>query len=221
MEKIKVLVVDDHLLVRDGIVNMISSFADMEVVAAAGNAQEAIQEAEQLHPDIILMDINLRDVNGIEAARILKERGNNSRVLFLSMEASPEFLNDIIKLDAQGYILKDIKKDELAEAIRKVAAGIQYFSKGVSDMVFRQYYVKNSPNAPTDPKVITPSVLSERELEILKLIAEGYNKREIADQLFISPRTVDAHRANIMEKLQLKSTVELVKYAINNKIIQL
>lgn len=220
MEKIKILIVDDHTLVRDGIGSMLTSFTDMEVLSEASDGEEAINKATLLKPDLILMDIMLPGLNGIEAAKIIKERLSNCKILFLSMELAEEYLNEIIKLGACGYVLKDIRKNELGDAIRRAMTGEPYFSKGISDMVFKKYYETNNPSKINAEEVPVAS-LTDRELEIVKLLSEGVNKKEIADQLFISPRTVDAHRSNIMEKLRLKSTVELVKYAIKNNIIKI
>lgn len=220
MEKIKILIVDDHTLVRDGIGSMLTSFTDMEVLSEASDGEEAINKATLLKPDLILMDIMLPGLNGIEAAKIIKERLSDCKILFLSMELAEEYLNEIIKLGACGYVLKDIRKNELGDAIRRAMTGEPYFSKGISDMVFKKYYETNNPSKINAEEVPVAS-LTDRELEIVKLLSEGVNKKEIADQLFISPRTVDAHRSNIMEKLRLKSTVELVKYAIKNNIIKI
>lgn len=222
MEKIKILIVDDHTLVRDGIGAMITSFADMEVLSEASDGEEAINKAALLKPDLILMDIMLPGINGIEAARIIKERLSECKILFLSMELAEEYLNEIIKLGACGYVLKDIRKNELGDAIRKAMSGEPYFSKGISDMVFKRYYETTNPSkSNTNEEEVPVGSLTDREREIVKLLSEGVNKKDIADQLFISPRTVDAHRSNIMEKLRLKSTVELVKYAIKNNIIRI
>lgn len=221
MEKIKILIVDDHTLVRDGIGAMLASFDDMEVLSEASDGEEAINKASLMDPDLILMDIMLPGINGIEAAKIIKERQADCKILFLSMEVAEEYLNEIIKLGACGYVLKDIRKNELGVAIRKVMDGEPYFSKGISDMVFKKYYETNFSNTKAESQEAPAASLTDREREIVKLLSEGVNKKEIADQLFISPRTVDAHRSNIMEKLRLKSTVELVKYAIKNDIIKI
>lgn len=221
MEKIRVLVVDDHLLVRDGIVWMLSSFPDMEIVGEASSGEEAIRLTEQLQPDVILMDLLLPGINGIEAARTIKEKQEESKILFLSMEVSQDFLSDVIKMGANGYVLKEIRRNELAVAIRKVLSGEQYFSKGISDMVFQQYLEGNNKGSEIGFSEMPPVKLTDREIEVVKFLCSGCSKKEIADQLFISPRTVDAHRSNILEKLQLSGTVELVIYAVKNKIIKL
>ena len=220
MEKIKILVVDDHSLVRDGIVAMLESCADFEVIGEASDGEEAINKAYLMMPDLILMDIMLPGMNGVEAAKIIKSKLKEMKILFLSMEVSEEFLNEIIKIGAEGYVLKDIRKNELSGAVRMAISGSQYFSKGISDLVFRRYREINSGEAPA--KQAAASVkLTEREIEVVKMLSLGLSKKEIADKLFISPRTIDAHRSNIMEKLDLKSTVDLVKYAIKQQIIEL
>ncbi len=220
MEKIKILVVDDHSLVRDGIIAMLESCADFEVIGEASDGEEAINKAYLMMPDIILMDIILPGMNGVEAARIIKSKLTEIKILFLSMEVSEEYLNEIIKIGAEGYVLKDIRKNELSGAVRMAVTGNQYFSKGISDLVFRRYREINSGEVPA--KANTASVkLTDREIEVVKMLSLGLSKKEIADKLFISPRTIDAHRSNIMEKLELKSTVDLVKYAIKQQIIEL
>lgn len=221
MEKIKILVVDDHNLVRDGIIAMLSSNADFEIVGEASDGEEAINKAYLIQPDIILMDIILPGINGVESARIIKSKLPKIKILFLSMEVSEEYLNEIIKIGAEGYVLKDIRKGELAGAVRNAVSGVPYFSKSISDLVFKKYYEQNSGEGGGAEKSAGPAKLTERELEIVKLLSLGISKKEIADQLFISPRTVDAHRSHILEKLELKSTVELVKYAIKNQIIEI
>ncbi|WP_017731942.1 response regulator [Nafulsella turpanensis] len=220
MEKIKILVVDDHNLVRDGIITMLTSCADFEVVGEASDGEEAINKSYLIQPDIILMDIILPGINGIEASRIIRGKLPKIKIMFLSMEVSQEYLNEIIKIGAEGYVLKDIRKNELAGAVRNAVSGTPYFSKSISDLVFRKYYEQNSLEGRGE-KAATPAKLTERELEIVKLLSLGISKKEIADQLFISPRTVDAHRSHILEKLELKGTVELVKYAIKHQIIEI
>lgn len=220
MEKIKILVVDDHSLVRDGIVAMLENFADFEIIGEASDGEEAINKAYLLMPDLILMDIILPGMNGVEASRIIKSKIEKVKILFLSMEVSEEYINDILKIGAEGYVLKDIRKNELAAAVRTTVAGNSYFSQGISDLVFKRYR-ENSLGVSEGNKSTVASKLTERELEIVKLLSQGVSKKEIADQLFISPRTVDAHRSNILEKLGLKSTVELVKYAIKQNIIEI
>lgn len=220
MDKIKILVVDDHNLVRDGIVAMLSSCVDFEIIGEAQDGEEAINKAYLMKPDIILMDIYLPGMNGIEAARLIKSKLPAIKILFLSMEVSQQYLEEVIKIGAEGYVLKDIRKNELAGAVRNTVAGTPYFSKGISDLVFKKYFEANSGEK-EGKKAPPPEKLTERELEIVKLLSQGLSKKEIADKLFISPRTVDAHRSHIMEKLELKSTVELVKYAIRNQIIEI
>ena len=220
MEKIKILVVDDHSLVRDGIIAMLESCADFEIIGEACDGEEAINKAYLMMPDIMLMDIILPGMNGVEAARIIKSKLKEIKILFLSMEVSEEYLNEIIKIGAEGYVLKDIRKNELATAVRKAVTGNQYFSQGISDLVFKKYREMNSGD-PAEKKAAAPAKLTDREVEVVKLLSQGLSKKEIADKLFISPRTIDAHRSNILEKLELKSTVELVKYAIKQQIIEI
>lgn len=220
MEKIKILVVDDHSLVRDGIVAMLESCSDFEVIGEACDGEEAINKAYLMMPDLVLMDIILPGMNGVEAARIIKDKVKEIKILFLSMEVSEEYINEILKFGAEGYVLKDIRKSELANAVRMAVTGTPYFSKGISDLVFKRYRELNSGETPARHEPASDK-LTEREVEILRLLSQGISKKDIAEQLFISTRTIDAHRSNIMEKLDLKSTVEMVKYAIRKQIIEL
>lgn len=216
MKTAKILIVDDHALVRDGIISMLVNIEDFEIVGEAADHNEAILKTEIHQPNIILMDIILGDSYGIETATEIKKTFPDVKVIFLSMEVSEKFISEAIKSGANGYIPKDIKKDILIEGIRKVKNGGKFFSERVSEIILEKLYTDtNSTKKKGDKK------LSNRETEVLQLIASGVSNRDIAEQLFISVRTVDAHRNNILQKLVLKSTADLVKYAIKNELIDL
>jgi DNA-binding NarL/FixJ family response regulator len=217
MDKIKILIVDDHNLVRDGIQSLLSTAKDMWVVGEASCGEEAVSEALEKKPDLILMDIMLPDFNGIEAARRIKEKMPQVKILFLSMEVIENFVTEAVQVGADGYLPKEIGKHILLEAIRKIKDGEKYFDKKVSDVIFQNFISKTT----TPPAPNWESLITGREREVLILIAQGLSHKEIAEQLFLSVKTVDSHRLHILQKLDLNNNAELVKFAIKNKLISL
>ncbi len=220
MVEINVLIVDDHALIRDGIVAMLKNEKEIKIIGEAIDGEDAIQKNKELNPDLIIMDIMMPKFNGLEAAKIIKEQQPEAKILFLSMELKEDFISEAIKVGASGYIPKDANKVILINAIKAVYNGEKYFHRQVSDVIFNQFYEKSVGNEKVK-KTYTAGKISNREVEVLKLIASGFSNSQIAEQLFISVRTVDAHRNHIMQKLELSSTAELVKYAIKNDIIEL
>lgn len=217
MSKINILVVDDHSLVREGIIAMLSGVESFNIIGDAASGEESITKVESLSPDVILMDINMPGLNGIETSKVLLNDNPDLKIIILSMDVTQEYISEAIKAGVYGYLAKDSKKDVLIQAIRKVNSGEQYFGERVSEVIFKGFYSQSKGE-----KIAKQNKdLSKREVEVLKLIAEGMSNRDIADKLFISIRTVDAHRNHIMQKLNLKSTAELVKYAIKEQIIEL
>ncbi|WP_099597192.1 response regulator transcription factor [Reichenbachiella sp. 5M10] len=217
MSKIKILVVDDHSLVREGIITMLSIYDDFEIIADAESGERALEILEEQRPDVILLDINMTGINGIETAQKVLATYEGIKIIILSMEVTQDHISEAIKAGVSGYLAKDTKKEVLAEAIRKVMEGEQYFGDKISEVIFKGFYKQSKGE-----QVATENKdLSKREVEVLRQIASGLSNREIADKLFISIRTVDAHRNHIMQKLSMKSTAQLVKYAIKEKIIDL
>ncbi len=219
MNRIKVMLVDDHQLVRDGIKSLISDSFGIEVVAEASNAAEFFKILNQQIPDVVLMDISLPNMSGIEIAKVLKRDFPKIKILMLSMYTSEDFIFNAIKAGVDGYLPKNTTRDELVLAITEVYDGREYFSKSISSVILKSYV--NSAkygNTNTDDKM---NMLTPRETEILRMVVEGMNNHQIADQLFISVRTVETHKTAILKKLDLSSTVELVKFALKNKIIEL
>jgi two-component system response regulator NreC len=217
MSKINILVVDDHSLVREGIIAMLSGVESFSIIGDAASGEESIPMVEALNPDVILMDINMPGLNGIETSKVLLTKNAALRIIILSMDVTQEYISEAIKAGVSGYLAKDSKKDVLIQAIRKVNSGEQYFGERVSEVIFKGFYSQSKGE-----KIAKQNKdLSKREVEVLKLITSGMSNRDIADKLFISIRTVDAHRNHIMQKLSLKSTAELVKYAIKEQIIEL
>lgn len=219
MNKIKVILVDDHQLVRDGIRALLSGLPDIEVVAEASEANSLLDILKNTLPDVVIVDISLPGISGIELTRIITTDHPELKVIMLSMYTNQEFIFNAIKFGAKGYLPKNITREELVDAIKQVYNGNEYFSKDVSGIILKNYLkqVKN----PERVETLQEERLTPREMEILKFVAEGYSNQLIADKLFISVRTVESHKNHIMQKLELTTTVDLVKYALKNKIIDL
>jgi two-component system response regulator NreC len=198
---------DDHTIVRQGLKLILSANADMEIAGEAANGREAVDLAQKVKPDVVLMDVAMPELGGIEATRRMVEANPRVRVLVLSMHKEAVYVREILKAGARGYILKDAIDTELLHAVRSVARGDGYISPAVSGALLSDY--RQNVTDPAD-------LLSNREREVLRLIAEGKTNKEIASRLNLSVYTVDSHRAKIMEKLNLHSTGELVRFAIKH-----
>lgn len=218
MKDYKVLLADDHSLVREGVASIINSLEGYEVCGFASNGPEAIEAAKLKQPDIILMDITMGDdINGLQASKEIKETNPDIKIVILSMNLSEQYLSEVIKLGLEGYMVKGMDKMDLIEGLKKVRDGGRYYQGEVGDKMIETMAMMARGEGLT-PK---NERLSEREMEVLVYIAKGVPNPQIADQLFISPRTVDAHRSNIMKKMEFNSTADLVKYAVKNKLIEL
>ena len=204
---IKILLADDHTIVRQGLKLILSAQTDLEVVGEAANGREAVDLAQKLRPDLVLMDVAMPELNGIEATRRMVEANSRVKVLVLSMHKEAVYVREILRAGARGYILKDAIDTELLSAIRSVAKGDGYISPAVSGALLNDY--RKDVTDPVD-------LLSGREREVLQLIAEGKTNKEIATRLNLSVYTVDSHRGKIMEKLNLHSTGELVRFALKH-----
>jgi len=218
MERIKVILVDDHVIVRDGIKALISDEANINIITEASSASELAGKLEVYRPDVILMDINLPDSNGIELTRELKESRPEIKILILSMHMEEDFIVNAIEAGAKGYLPKTTSKKELISAINTISSGEDYFNETISNILIKSYVKRAQAPKKVEEKVID---LTRREKEIITLFALGMSNKEIADKLFISIRTVESHKNNIMNKLELKSTVDLVKFALKNNYIEL
>jgi two-component system response regulator NreC len=207
---IRILLADDHALVRQGLGMILGAQKDMEIVGQAGNGNEAVELAEKLKPDVIVMDVAMPELNGIEATRRLAASLPRTRVLALSMHKDSVYVREILRAGARGYLLKDSGDADLIAAVRAIAKGEGYISPSVSDAVLSDYR-----KHVTDPL----DLLTSREREVLQHIAEGQTNKEIATSLNLSVYTVEAHRGRIMEKLNLHSTGELVRFALRNGLI--
>ncbi len=207
---IRILLVDDHAVVRQGFRMILGAQPDMEIVGEAGNGREAISQAAELQPDVVVMDVAMPELNGIEATRRIAESSPRARVLALSMHKDSVYVREILRAGAKGYLLKESIDVDLLTAVRAVAKGDGYLSPAVSEAVLTDYR-----KHVTDPL----DLLSSREREVLQLIAEGKTNKEIAGSLNLSVYTVDAHRGRIMEKLNLHSAGELVRFAVRKGLI--
>ncbi|MBP0049388.1 response regulator transcription factor [Marinobacterium sp. AK62] len=212
---IRVLLVDDHPLVIDGIQARLEDEGGIEVVGRANNGREAIEAAKSLQPDVILMDISMPVMNGLEATRELQQTMPETRVLILSMHDNREYMVQLIQSGAKGYILKDVSAAEMVSAVETVYRGGTYFSSSASQTLFSQF---EAPEVSATPSA---SGLTRRETTVLKLLAEGRNNKEIAKVLGISVRTVETHRQNIKSKLDIHTAAGLTRYAIEHDLVQL
>jgi DNA-binding NarL/FixJ family response regulator len=216
---IKLLLVDDHALVREGVASMLKS-EDIVILGTASSGEEAINKARELSPDIIIMDIMLKGMTGIEATRWIKEQNQNIKVILLSMEVKREFVSAGINTGVSGYLHKDVAKETLIEAIKTVYAGGKYFNEAITNLVFEDFYNK-AKTTQSSSKSSGLNDLTKREEEVLALVAKGLSNKEVAEGLFISVKTVETHKTHILEKLGLRNTAELVKYAIKHKLVPL
>jgi DNA-binding NarL/FixJ family response regulator len=215
-DTIKVLLTDDHTLIRHGIAAMLSDVADMEVIGSVSSGEDAINVVRESRPDVILMDVLMGGMTGIEATRWIKSDDPTIKVVMLSMEISREYVSAGIQSGVDGYLPKDIDKDTLVEAIRTVSKGGRFFNDAIMKLVFEDFYSREKLKTPAAK---LPNDLTKREFEVLGLVATGRTNKEVAEALFISVKTVETHKTNILQKLGLKNTAELVKYAIKNKLI--
>ncbi|MBK9165911.1 MAG: response regulator transcription factor [Bryobacterales bacterium] len=207
MKKIKILLADDHTLVRRGFAMIVGAQPDMEVVGEARNGREAVELSRSLHPDVVVMDVTMPELNGIEGTRRIGDECPRTRVLAVSMHRDATYVREILRAGARGYLVKDADDDALIEAIRAIARGEGYLSPAVSEAVLSDY--RKHVVHPVD-------LLTSREREVLLMIAEGKTNKEIANLLRLSVYTVEAHRGKIMEKLNLHSTGDIVRFAIRN-----
>jgi DNA-binding NarL/FixJ family response regulator len=218
MSSIKIILTEDHQLLRDGIKALIAS-DNIEIIGEASTGTSLWKLMEIKQPDIILMDISLPDISGIELTRTLSERFPEVKVLILSMFTDESFINQAIKAGAKGYLHKNTTREEMLVAIDTVYSGSEFYSDNISKIILKSFIDKAKKNG---EEIYNPhEILSKREIEILKMFAEGFINKEIADRLFISIRTVESHKNHIMQKLNLKTQVELVKYAIRHNLINI
>ena len=211
-KKIRVLIADDHPVVRKGLWSCLSAKTNFKVVGAASDGVDAIQKVKELAPDVVLMDIDMPQKDGLEVTNVLRKESPNVKVLILSMQSNRDTVLRIIKAGARGYVLKDAPTDELVRAIESVNAGEAFFSPSVAQIALNQYLTDADDTKPL-------AKLSERESEVVALIAEGKSNKEIAMHLGIGVRTIETHRERIMRKLDIHSVAGLTRFAIANGLI--
>jgi two-component system NarL family response regulator len=204
---VRIMVVDDHPMVAEGIQAILDSYDDMVVVATLGSGRDAIDQIDTIRPDVVLLDLNMPDVNGLTATEMILERRPKTRILILSMHDSPEYIQAALRHGARGYILKDVPTDEIREAIKRVMAGEQYLCTGAGASLSPRRAEGREP-------------LTSREQTILLELAQGRSNREVAEALDISIRTVETHRKNIKRKLGISSMAGLTRYAMEHGVLQ-
>ncbi len=220
-EPIRTLIVDDHALFRRGLEIVLVSEPDIEVVGQAGDGDEAVEKAGESVPDVVLMDVRMPRSGGIEACRAIKETAPSAKIIILTMSDEEEDLFDAIRAGASGYLLKDIPLDEVAEAVRAVHGGQSLISPSMAGKLLTEFATLAKRDADERPQQLPAPRLTDREMQVLKLVARGMNNRDIAKELFISDNTVKNHVRNILEKLQIHSRMEAVMVAVREKLIEL
>jgi two-component system response regulator NreC len=212
---IKILVADDHKMMREGLSSLLKKESGIEVVAEAENGRSAVQLTSRLAPDVVVMDISMPDLNGIDATRQIRTRHPNTKVIALSMHSDKQFVVEMLRAGASGYMLKDSAFEELASVIRTVSKDGTYIAPKITGLNLAEY--TNSP----DSKPLLAPRLTDREREVLQLMAEGRGTKEIAADLHLSAKTVETHRQHIMDKLDMYTVAELTKYAIREGLTTL
>ena len=217
MKKTKILIADDHTIFRQGLRMLLAQEGDMEVVGEAADGIEVLALAKKLNPDIILLDIAMPQMDGVEAARKLKKILPRIRIIVLTSYSDDQFLFEFLKLGVSGFVLKDSASQELIYSIRKSNEGMVFFDPSVSKKVMDKFTQVTGGKS----DLINYGKLSDREKEVLQLVAEGYSSKEVAEKLYISPKTVENHKANIMRKLNIRDRTGLTKYALRLGLIDL
>jgi len=215
---ITVLIVDDHKIIRDGIKSLLQDVENIKILGEASNGLEAIEFFKNQPTDVVIMDIRMPEMSGIETTKYLTENYPGVKVLALTMHDEEAFIYKMLNAGASGYLLKNVGKEEFVTAINKIYKGENYFSLDMATkMITNLMFAK--PNDTAEHVEDNDMQLTKREIEVIKLIAEGLTSQDIADKLFISPRTVDTHRRNLLQKLNVKNTAELIKFAIKHNIV--
>jgi DNA-binding NarL/FixJ family response regulator len=207
---IRVLIADDHKIMLAGLRSLLEKHDSFEVVAEAENGRKAVQLAQEKEPDVVVMDVSMPDLNGIEATTQITESLPTTRVIALSMHSDKRFVMGMLRAGASGYLLKDCASQELATAIQRVAEGKKYLSPEITGVVIDDFLL----GAPADEAAAGASPLSAREREVLQLIAEGWSTKQIAAHLYVSIKTIETHRRQLMKKLDLHNVADLTKYAL-------
>ena len=215
METLRIVLAEDHTILREGLRALLSADPNFEIIGEAQNGREAVRCVEKLEPDLLLMDLSMPRMSGMDAIREIKKRYPEIKIIALTVHKTEEYLLTTLKAGADGYVLKDATHEELVMAIKNVMGGKSYLSPGVSEKVIEGYLDGRESNRTTS----SWETLSQREREVLKLIAEGFKNKEIAGDLCISLKTVEKHRANLMKKLDLHNAAALTVYAVQKGLV--
>lgn len=214
MKPIRIIIADDHVIMREGVALILNGRDEFEVIGQATNGKQAVELAEELQPDIALLDVNMPELNGIAAAKLIHEAAPNTKTLILTMHNDDAIFFEAIQTGASGYVLKGSRPDELIQALQEVHNGNIYLSPPMTSKLVSSYLETTDAQ-----KQEQASLLTEREDQVMQLLAQGLTNREVAKRLVISPSTVQTHRTHIMEKLELNNRAELVRYALQNNLL--
>jgi len=215
--KIRIVLADDHLVLRAGLRALLNSEPDMQVVGEASDGSEAMQQVEQHQPDVLVLDLMMPNVKGIDIIEKLTARYPNTRILVLTMHADTQYIRHVLKVGGAGYVLKSSADTELITAIREIASGNSYLTPEATKILLADYRGQDTDETPSPPEL---DLLSDREREVLVMAALGYSSREIGELLSISPKSVGTYRQRLMDKLGLESRAELVQYALKNGLLE-
>ena len=215
MPKHRILIADDHAMVRDGVRNLVQQNRDLEIVGEASTGNETLDQFEKLNPDLVILDISMPGINGMDVSKTILALHPKANIVILSMYEDHDYISRCIEYGVKGYVVKNESGAELSNAIRAVLDGKNYFSRQAQDIIFKKF----SQNVSRKKAADNNTNLTKREIEIIKLIAEGLTSQQMADKLFISHRTVETHRANLMKKMNVKNAVELVRKAQQQQLL--
>jgi len=217
MPKIRILLADDHDVVRSGLRALLRTSPDFAIVGEAVDGEEAVRMTQETKPDVVIMDISMPNLDGIAATKVIKDKLPDVKVVILTVHEDEEYAYQVLRAGASGYVLKNAGKKDIFKAIESAVSGQRFFSPGISNIIVESFIKRANEQPKVEPQPVSTSdqPLTKRELEVLKYIALGHTNRQIAEALFLSFRTVNTHRANIMQKLDIHETAGLVRYAIS------
>jgi DNA-binding NarL/FixJ family response regulator len=222
MKKSRIIVADDHSVVRSGLRLLLQSSPDFTVVAEAENGEEAVALVDRHKPDVVIMDISMPKLNGIEATGLMKQSNPDLKIIILTVHEDEEYVYQMLRAGASGYVLKSAGKKEIFAAIRSALSGDRFFSPGISKLIIEGFIRRDKEQRPgqEQPGTHSRQPLTRREVEVLRYIAQGFTNKKIAEALFLSIRTINTHRTNLMQKLDIHDTARLVRYAIETGLVK-
>jgi len=222
MKNTRILIADDHHVVRSGLRMLLRSCPDFSIVAEAADGEEAVRLTDKCKPDVAILDISMPKLDGIEATKMIKQNHPGVKVIILTVHENEEYVHQILRAGASGYLLKNASKKEIFDAVRSTLRGERFFSRGISTMIVDGFIKRTNEQGEAEEKgnEALRQQLTKREVEVLRFIAQGYTNRQIADALFLSFRTIHTHRANLMKKLDIHDTAGLVRHAITMGLVK-